>query len=254
MSTLQVTKYAENNHDSILVLLHGWGSSSKIWESLIGKLSEKFEVWCIDLPGHGNNQLLDWDGSVEQGLQLLEDVLPPACSIIGWSLGGLYAQLFLQRCSKQVKNIMLISSSPKFVASKNWPNGMPLEKFRNFCNHFATSPQETLQQFFALQILHGSEAKKLKRILSAAAVKSDFHKIAWGLEWLENVDLRKMQLAKQQSIQYLHGENDQVISTQSVIDAVNLWPGVQLGKVSKAAHVPFLSHPEILFEHLEEWR
>jgi len=252
MSRLHVSKFAENTHDSILVLLHGWGSSSKIWKSSIQALSEKFEVWCIDLPGHGENKSLDWDASVEQGMQLLSEVLPPVCSMVGWSLGGLYAQFFLQYYPKRVKNLMLIASTPKFVASEDWLNGMPKEKFKLFCNNFAKAPQETLQQFFALQALHGKDAKKIMQILSQAAVTQEFQKITWGLQWLGEADLRNMKIPKQNSVYCLQGDADQLVSMQSAKDTLKIWPKMQLYEIAKAAHLPFVSHPEIFIKHLQE--
>ena len=76
MSTLHVSKYGKIKSAPVLVLLHGWGSSSKIWQSCIDELCNTYQVWCIDLPGHGDNQSVNWDASVEQGLALMEEVLP----------------------------------------------------------------------------------------------------------------------------------------------------------------------------------
>ena len=56
-----------------LVLLHGWGSSSKVWQYVAGELGKKFQVWCIDLPGHGDNHAVQWDCSTKQGVRLLAD-------------------------------------------------------------------------------------------------------------------------------------------------------------------------------------
>ena len=79
MSKLHVSKFGQAKNLPVLVLLHGWSSSSKIWQPCIDKLSENFHVWCIDLPGHGESQGVDWDESVAQGLALLSEVLPERC-------------------------------------------------------------------------------------------------------------------------------------------------------------------------------
>ena len=75
MSKLHVSRFTNGNQSSIIALLHGWGSSSKIWHPFIDELSSHFEIWCIDLPGHGESQAIDWDSSVEQGMSLLADAL-----------------------------------------------------------------------------------------------------------------------------------------------------------------------------------
>lgn len=259
MSTLRVSKFAENQHDSILVLLHGWGSSSKIWQPVIDELSQSYELWCIDLPGHGDNQALDWDASVEAGMQLFAETLPPVCSIIGWSLGGLCAQLYLQQFPKRVEKLMLIASTAKFVASKSWPNGMPQEKFDHFCKSFAKAPQKTLLQFNALQILHSQEASKVIQTLSEATVNQNLQSLAWGLRWLEEVDLQNLKIPKPCSVSLLYGENDQVVSVRAADDMHNLLGELELSKLTlaklpKVGHVPFLSHPEWFLEQVEEWQ
>jgi pimeloyl-ACP methyl ester carboxylesterase len=40
-----------------LVLIHGMGSAATAWKPIIPKLSDKFEVRPVDLPGHGQTPL-----------------------------------------------------------------------------------------------------------------------------------------------------------------------------------------------------
>ena len=64
------------------------------------------------------------------------EVLPEKCSIAGWSLGGLLAQKYLERFPQRVQSLMLIASTPKFIASADWPHAMPEKTFKNFLNQF----------------------------------------------------------------------------------------------------------------------
>ena len=46
-----------------LVLIHGWGLNSGVWQPLAEKLSSFFKVITVDLPGYGlnvNNTLEDY--------------------------------------------------------------------------------------------------------------------------------------------------------------------------------------------------
>ncbi len=244
MSTLHVSKFTNGNQTSALVLLHGWGSSSKIWHPLIEELSRDFEIWCIDLPGHGKNQDINWDGTVEHGMNLLADALPPVCSIVGWSLGGLWAQLYMQYFPKRINKLMLIASTPKFVASKNWLNGMPVEKFKQFFENFKKTPRKGLEQFIVLQCLHGQGAKEIIKALSQSSVTKDFHKITWGLKWLEEIDLRAVKFSKLDQIHLLQGENDQVSAVAMAEDTSKIFNKLRLCKIADAGHVPFLSHQD----------
>jgi pimeloyl-ACP methyl ester carboxylesterase len=46
-------------HRDPVVLIHGWGSNSEIWQTLPDKLSDYIDVYTLDLPGFGNSQLID---------------------------------------------------------------------------------------------------------------------------------------------------------------------------------------------------
>ena len=38
-----------------LVLVHGWGMNSAVWEPIVPGLSERFRLTIIELPGHGGS-------------------------------------------------------------------------------------------------------------------------------------------------------------------------------------------------------
>ncbi|MBT8113603.1 MAG: alpha/beta fold hydrolase, partial [Gammaproteobacteria bacterium] len=69
MSKLHVSKFGQASNAPVLALLHGWGSSSKIWQPCLTELCKEFQLWCVDLPGHGESHDIVWDESVHQGLE-----------------------------------------------------------------------------------------------------------------------------------------------------------------------------------------
>jgi len=251
MSKLHVSKFGQASNASALVLLHGWGSSSKIWQACLTELGKEFQLWCVDLPGHGESHDILWDESVHQGLELLANSLPPRCLLVGWSLGGLLAQLFAKQYPQRVQGLMLVASTPKFVASNDWPHAMPLSIFQQFAKQYDASPQDTLKQFIALQILHGRSLKKIMRELDYASSFQALEKIHWGIEWLLKLDLRKAFVSSGLPIVLFHGENDQVSSIQAAEQTAEIWESTQLCKISQAGHVPFLSHSEQFIDQLK---
>ena len=38
-----------------VVLLHGWGMNSDIWEDVIEELAGSYRITVVDLPGHGRS-------------------------------------------------------------------------------------------------------------------------------------------------------------------------------------------------------
>lgn len=248
MSKLHVSKYGRASNAPVLVLLHGWGSSSKVWQTCVEKLTENFQVWCIDLPGHGESHSVQWDESVAQGLALLTDIMPERCYLVGWSLGGLYAQLCAAQHPQRVQSLMLIASTVKFVASPDWPHAMAEDKFAKFVARFDASPKVIMKQFRALQTLHSVSAKEIMRVLEQTASSQFPLRMAWGLRWLQALDLRNSCIAEKIPIQLLHGENDQVAPLKAANQAMEIWQAkrknLQFCIINDAGHAPFLSHPE----------
>ncbi|MGH1537839.1 MAG: alpha/beta fold hydrolase [Gammaproteobacteria bacterium] len=254
MSRLHVSRFGQDSNGPVLVLLHGWGSSSKIWQLCIPYLSEAMQILCVDLPGHGKSHAIKWDGSVDQALALLLEILPAQCSIIGWSLGGLLAQLYAQHNPQRVQNLMLIASTPKFTATRDWPNAMPVNTFAKFVKQYDESPETTVKQFHALQALHGASPKQIMHALQQAATDIQAQrpeKIRWGLSWLEEIDLRHACLAEKLPVYLLQGENDQVSSMQAAVDTAEIWDQLNLSKVSSAGHLPFISHQNQFIEQVK---
>ena len=263
MSTLHITKYGPKiNQDGeapILVLLHGWGSSSKVWLPCIDKLVEVFQVWCVDLPGHGESHGVEWDESVDQGMELLSKTLPQRCCLVGWSLGGLCAQLYVKQYPQRVQSLMLIASTPKFVVAPDWPHAMPYNIFSKFVQQFNTAPKVILKQFRALQALHSRSSKEIMPVLEQAASTKHSQRIAWGLQWLLEMDLRDSTIAEEIPLQLLHGENDQVSPIKAAQQSLEIWQkstkqthkNIQFCKIADAGHTPFLSHPEIFIQQVQ---
>jgi len=75
-----------------LLLLHGWGQSSKYWLPYISDFHEDFEVYLVDLQGHGRSEILDPNWSINSVANNLNDLIEylelDRIKSIGLSYGG----------------------------------------------------------------------------------------------------------------------------------------------------------------------
>ena len=130
-----------------LVLLHGWGFSSDIFNTLVEKNKSKYRITVIDLPGHGHSN--DVEGGVDEWCQAIIQCLPEKTNILGSSLGGLLAMKIAS--IYPVNNLILVGASPKLTNSDNWQHGMKQDTFMKFASDLEQDYAKTLRRFVSLQ-------------------------------------------------------------------------------------------------------
>lgn len=97
-----------------IVILHGWGSSSKRWEMVKQSLGEKgYSVFVPDLPGFGDNPPPQNSWGVEDYAEWVkkwseEQNLAGFC-LVGHSFGGSIAALFTAKYSEKVAKLILVA-------------------------------------------------------------------------------------------------------------------------------------------------
>jgi 2-succinyl-6-hydroxy-2,4-cyclohexadiene-1-carboxylate synthase len=100
-----------------LILLHGWMGSSEDYTEIIDRLSSQFNCIAIDLPGHGQTQVIDENGydfvNTAIGIiQLIDSLSIERCSIAGYSFGGRLALYLALEFPARFDRVMLESTSP----------------------------------------------------------------------------------------------------------------------------------------------
>src|SRR5918999_3085746 len=75
-----------------VVLVHGWLSSSRIWEQLAARLAQRFTVYTLDLPGFGESDKPLSGYGIRNGSRLLYAFCAhfglTRTNVIGHDLGG----------------------------------------------------------------------------------------------------------------------------------------------------------------------
>ena len=108
-------------HRAPLVLVHGWGANSQIWQSLPSALGKYYDVYTLDLPGFGSNLLEEY---TEQSLvEWLHAQLPDRCYLVGLSLGGMLCRAYAAKYPQSVMALITISTNLRFVANQEYPCG-----------------------------------------------------------------------------------------------------------------------------------
>lgn len=235
-----------------LVLLHGWGLNSGVWEPLLQHLAADFRVTCIDLPGFGRNadvHLADY--SVSALAQMLEPCLPDNAIVLGWSMGGLVAQQLALRYPHKFAKLVVVASSPCFQQQQDWPGIQP-QVLRMFEQQLERDFGKTLERFLAIQALGSVTAKKdIKLIRQCIEQYPQPHPNALrgGLSLLSTVDQRQQLATIKLPTLRIYGRLDSLVPQQAVAKIAQLQPHCHSEVIAHASHAPFISHAEE-FAHL----
>jgi pimeloyl-[acyl-carrier protein] methyl ester esterase len=230
-----------------LVFLHGWGMNLRAFDLLRDALKAEHETWAVDLAGHGASPWVDGHADFAAQVQDVLAVLPPRCSLAGWSFGGKIALEIAARAPERVAALVLLSVSPKFAQTPDWPHGMDAPSMEAFRYVLGQDWQQTLSDFVWLQLRGSRNAESARAVLEAAlAGQGAPHPEALinGLDLLSTLDLRPRVDAIAQPTLVISGQNDRVTSPAAARWLAGALPRARLVKISRAGHAPFVSHHE----------
>lgn len=213
-----------------LVLFHGYGFNSNIWQPILPFFEKEYQLILVDLPGFGNSDLLSWEAFKEDLLTML----PKPFALLGWSMGGLFAtRLALEEPSK-VTHLINVCSSPYFIQQTEW-SGIDQDLFGSFAKQMADDPIVTCQNFVKLQLADQQLPADL--IIEKASQQG----LQMGLDVLFNWDLREDLFKLRMPVLYLYGRLDRIIPKKSMVRMQALYPDLSYHLFQKSAHLPFLS-------------
>jgi len=242
-------------HGPPLVLIHGWAMHAGIFAPLTERLSRRYTLHLVDLPGHGrsrdSDQHLDLDGCA----RTLLAALPPAVWL-GWSLGALIALRAAALAPARVQALIALCGSPRFVRAADWPHAVEAEVFRSFATDLGQDYARTIDRFLALEA-HGSDAMREElRSLRAqvfAHGEPDPRVLVEGLALLETSDLRAALAALTMPSLWIAGRRDRLVPWQAMSEAASLCPQGAFARIEGAGHAPFLSHAGEVAEQIERF-
>ena len=228
-----------------LVLLHGWALNSHVWDDVVPRLASEFTVACVDLPGHGASE---WQPRIHDLDSLAESVLPhlgAQCHLLGWSLGGLVALKLARKHGARIEKLVLVASSPKFVASPDWPSAMQPDVLEHFANRLREDYPATVREFLTLQVRGDERAHEALRILRRrvlVAGELDNAALRTGLKILRDSDLRSDLPGIRIPALVIAGERDALVPAAAAAALATGLPQARAHLIERAAHAPFLSH------------
>lgn len=108
--------YSDQGRGDAVVLLHGYLETSEVWSSFATKLSDKFRVIAVDLPGHGDSDMFNETHPMEFMAEMINDLTGSLnierFFLVGHSLGGYVALAFAEMFPGKLSGYCLFHSQP----------------------------------------------------------------------------------------------------------------------------------------------
>ena len=226
-----------------IVLLHGWGIDSQIWQSLPEQLSEFADVLTVDLPGFAQSPILK-HYSQTAVIDWLAEVLPERCYLLGLSLGGMLSCAFAAEYPQRVEGLITLSSNLNFVASDSYSTAMPSEQYQGFAAAWEESNSDCLKRFCGLQTQGDSQQRQLIRQLRSMHAVLDAESGAALLKLLGEIDNQTAITELNCPTLAIFGQQDALVPVACTEQFTQINHRVEIAIVEGAGHLPHLSSGE----------
>lgn len=240
---------ATTGHGPPLVLLHGFAMHGGFFAPIGAGLARTHRVHAVDLPGHGHSP----DGAttlaeIAAAVARLITRLGAPARLLGWSLGGIVAQRVALDHPQLVERLVLVCTTPRFVACPGWPYAMAPATLARFGEELRTAYQPTLLRFLSLQVQGGdgvADRAVLATLRAALAARPPPQPaaLAAALAVLAATDLRPDVARIAAPTLVVTGSRDALTPAAAGRWLAQQMPRARLAPIAGAAHAPFLSHP-----------
>lgn len=246
--------------DVSVLLVHGWASSSLLYENLIQSLGDVATFYAFDFPGHGQSDPLDIPPTVSTYVDILERYLLQSGLrpdvILAHSMGGLITLKLLQRQPNITDRLVLICpvvsgeygvlSLGSTLVRTDWGRWW-LNHSRPFWEFFQNPELHQLMPHPPLNSAHLSQR-----------IREDFQNTDWatGVQLLQSMcehDASPHLPDIQQETLLMVGVYDTTVPPSESYVAAQLLPNAHLERFENSRHIPFENEPEKAIALLREF-
>ena len=107
--------YADYGKGKPVLLIHGFGEDSAIWENQVSRFKDEFRLIVPDLAGSGKSDFIPEVFSMDDHADILEQILRTedieAADIVGHSMGGYIALAFAEKYHERMTGLCLFHST-----------------------------------------------------------------------------------------------------------------------------------------------
>lgn len=253
--------YISKGEGEVLIFVHSYVWNKNMWDPQIEFLSNKYRCIAIDLPGHGDSEILESDkkitlSEIAKGIvDLIKDLNIVSYSYIGLSVGGMLAPYIYQLDKNKIKNMVIMDSYSGIETKKmkdvyfNILNmisneGKISEEIANRVAPLFFSPKTLKNKNKIYSDFYNSliniPSKKIKTLLKIGEAIFDRED---SMELLEKINV---------PVTFLVGEDDIPRPIKESEEMSKLLKNSELFIIENAGHISNLENPEKVNQILKE--
>lgn len=246
--------YSDTGEGRVIVLLHGFLGSNKVWTDYVKKLSKKFRVIAIDLPGHGNTPAIGYYHSMELLAQSVKAVLDHIgvrrYIIAGHSMGGYTALAFADLFPENISGLCIIhSTSYTDTEAKKKERTQLIKIVKNGKTDFV---RDMIGGHFTTEFRnkYPKEVEKIQDIASSCSKQS----IINSLEGMKERKSRDLILKfAEYPILFVVGKKDSIIHVDTVYTQLGLCKYPSAVMLENNGHMGFIEASKEVLPELEKF-
>ncbi|MFD0931878.1 alpha/beta fold hydrolase [Psychroflexus salinarum] len=244
--------YTFSGEGEPIILLHGFLENSLMWETLQKELSKTYNVYVLDLPGHGKTEAIGYIHTMEDYAALVlafaEHQKLKNFSLLGHSMGGYVALALAELKSEKIKKLILLNSS-------SLADSEVKQKERN---RAITMIQKYPDAFIRMAVKHlflPKDQKRLSAEINTAILEANKCSQQGIINTLKGMRDRKdrtevLKNFSDRSLMIL-GDQDKVINFEKT-KIIAQEAGIEL-EILPGGHMSYIEHPELLFKTVQEF-
>lgn len=271
--TLNISNFPElasinKNQPISLVLIHGWGLNSAVWQPFIESLPDSFfgvfNIITLDLPGFGTNVDIDIHPySLAHICQCINQTISQPAIYLGWSLGGLVATEMTLRYPEKVLGLITVASSPFFLEEDKkemdnqglWP-GIKPKILQAFHQQLQLDIKKTISGFLKIQAMGSphirQDIKQISQLVFQHQMPNQLT-LDQSLKLLEVSDYRKRLKDISQPFLRIYGDADSLVPNAAIEKVRKIAENSDQLIIKQASHAPFISHTDIFKQIVFCW-
>jgi len=241
-------RYRMLGEGPVLVLLHGYLESLEIWIEFSSRLSDRYKVVLIDLPGHGKSSTLKGVPTLDRMAGIVYEICQKEklnkIFLVGHSMGGYITLAYLEKYAENLYGFSLMHShpladTPETRVKREREISLVEEGkkdvlcMKNISTAFAPGNLNPLQDRveFATEL----------------ALRTSEDGIISALNAMKNRPDRSLLLAHTQlPFLWILGKQDQYIPYKGILDKVSLPANGKLISLEKSGHQGFMEEEDLL--------